>query len=109
MDRNTLGHRLDEFQKLGVRCRFAEDVIASIPGGIECSTRFRAGRLDIVPPVPDLDEPFVGDHRIIFTSWNGLRLEDITDITNELFIEFMEAIDENTKATLRAANTRPPS
>jgi hypothetical protein len=87
MDRIDVGRRLTEFRNLGLSFDLTEPV--TIPKGPKYG--FRAGLIEIAPPLPDLAEPVEEDYRIVYASWDEQRRRDVTDMTNEQFVEFMKS------------------
>jgi hypothetical protein len=87
MDGHDARRRLIEFRDLGLSIDLTNPV--SIPKGLKYG--FRAGIIEITPPLPNLDEPADDDYRIVYASWDEKRRRDVTDMTNEEFVEFMKS------------------
>lgn len=51
---------------------------------------FSAGKVEIEPPFANAKDDGV-DHRLIYTSWDGERSRDLTDLTDAAFVAFMRS------------------
>lgn len=51
---------------------------------------FAAGHVTIVPPLED-DNSSDSDYRVIYTSWDGLRTRDLSQISRADFLNFMRS------------------
>ena len=83
--------RLGQFQRVG------EDNKLTVFGFLQGHYQhmiwdFAAGRLQIEPEIHEAEEPAEPpDYRIVYTSRDGERRRDITDLTDDEFVAFMQS------------------
>lgn len=101
MNHADASYHIDQLQKLG----FRKGLLAEgwmMKDGIWI-TIFKAGPI-MIEAVALQNQPVSSDYAVIYSSWDGQRRRDVSDLSEEKFVEYMLSQPKSVDRPLKLAN-----